>query len=277
MKIKNIFDSWFLRILMVLVVLAFGIFLDTILHGIIFHFQGLFTLLFLLVGMIGIEYMRGGSYHTVGFPLDLMTVLEIMYGVFLGIIPIASLIVIMSVLDVAEITYGSTLFADGIVAIIIYAVIEELIFRGMIFQACVDRFSFVPTAVIFSALFAFAHFANPSFDYVSMINTFLAGLLFSYARFHMHSLWLPIALHVSWNLTLFTTGMTLSGLEISESFMKVNLSHNIPSPWFMSSYGIEGTAYCTLALIAMGIFISTIDVPPQRQARIFRMEYTISS
>lgn len=261
--------------MMVLVVLAFGIFLDTILHDIIFHIRGLFTLLFLLVGMIGIEYMRGGSYHTVGFPLDSMTVLEIMYGVFLGIIPIASLIVIMSVLDVAEITYGSTLFADGIVAIIMYAVIEELIFRGMIFQACVDRFSFIPTAFMFSSFFALPHVANPSFDYVSMINTFLAGLLFSYARFHMHSLWLPIALHVSWNLTLFTTGMTLSGLEISESFMKVNLSHNIPSPWFMSSYGIEGTAYCTLALIVMGLIISTIHVPPQRKARIFRMEYAI--
>lgn len=275
MKIKNIFDSWFVRILMFLVVLAFGIFLDTILHDIIFHIRGLFTLLFLLVGMIGIEYVRGGSYQTAGFPLDSMTMKELIIAALLGMIPIIGLILVLSICDLAAITYTSPYLVDGIIAIIMYAVIEELIFRGMIFQACVDRFSFIPTAFMFSSFFALAHVANPSFDYVSMINTFLAGLLFSYARFHMHSLWLPIALHVSWNLTLFTTGMTLSGLEISESFMKVNLSHNIPSPWFMSSYGIEGTAYCTLALIVMGLIISTIHVPPQRKARIFRMEYAI--
>ena len=275
MKLTNIYDSWIVRILLAVMLLSLGIFSEYVVQDII-PIQGLITLVILFAGMILIEHARGGSFHTAGFPLDSVTFQELIMAITLGMIPIVGLIIAMALFDLARTSYGSIFLLSGIVPIIIYAVIEELIFRGMMFQACIDRFSFVPTALLFSALFASAHIANPSFDTLSMINTFLAGLLFSFARYHMHSLWLPIALHVSWNGTLFMTGMTLSGLEISESFMKVTLSHDIPSPWFMSPYGIEGTAYCTLALIAMGIFISTIHVPPQRQARIFRMEYAIN-
>ncbi len=276
MNQKNIYNSWIVRILLMVLLLSFGILLDYLINDIITN-QGLFTILFLFAGMIVIEYARGGSFHTAGFPLDTKTLQEMMLAVVLGMMPIVGLIIVLSFFDLAHISYCSTFPLSGIVPIIMYAIIEELIFRGMIFQACIDRFSFAPTALLFSTIFATAHISNPSFDVLSMINTFLAGLLFSFARYHMRSLWLPIVLHISWNCTLFMTGMTLSGLEISESFMKINLSYDIPSPWLMSSYGIEGTAYCTLALIAMGIIISTIDVPPQRQARIFRMEYTISS
>lgn len=68
MNQKNIYNSWIVRILVMVLLLSFGILLDYLINDII-TIQGLFTVLFLFAGMIVIEYARGGSFHTAGFPL----------------------------------------------------------------------------------------------------------------------------------------------------------------------------------------------------------------
>jgi len=231
--------------------------------------------LVILSGMLLLEYLRGGSYHTLGIPFDTTTFLDILYGIIFGIVPIALFLLILGALSKIDISLGSFDSAGGIFSIVIVASLEELMFRGVLFQACVDRFSFIPVAFVFSMLFSLAHLTNPSFDEVSMLNTFLAGLLFSYAWYHTRALWLPIALHVSWNLSLYVTGLVLSGIEIHDSLFLVTISEDVPIPWLNSTYGIEGTVYCTIILITMIYGISKVHVEPKRMARLFRMQYNI--
>ncbi|MFZ9760280.1 MAG: CPBP family intramembrane glutamic endopeptidase [Candidatus Kapaibacteriota bacterium] len=273
MNSTHIFHSWYSRVIAFILVIAFGYGIE-ILFAYTLNMFGI-SFLIMFFGMIGIEYARGGTYQTIGFPLDKNTMSDLFIGFMLGSIPIIMLIAGLNVCDLCDITLTNNVMISGIFSIVIYAIVEELLFRGMIFQACVERFSFIPTAIVFSLVFASAHVFNPSFDTLSMVNTLLAGLLFSYAWYHTRSLWLPIAIHIAWNLTLFVTGMTLSGIDSQQSIFSVNIMDVNLTPWLHSRYGIEGTVYCTLMLLLMGFVISKISVPPQRFARLFHLEYRI--
>jgi hypothetical protein len=122
-----------------------------------------------------------------------------------------------------------------------------------------------------------AHLANPNFEPIAMLNTFLVSLVFSYSWYHTRGLWLPILLHISWNLMLYLMGMTLSGMELKNSLFLTSLSIEIPTPWLNSYYGIEGTVYCTIVLILFFPIIHMLPQSPYRMAGFFRLNYAIQS
>ena len=64
-----------------------------------------------------------------------------------------------------------------------------------------------------AAIFALLHAFNPGFGLTALLGLFLAGLLFAQAYMVTRQLWLPIALHLSWNFAegpLF--GFPVSGM-----------------------------------------------------------------
>ncbi|MFM8280023.1 MAG: lysostaphin resistance A-like protein [Bacteroidota bacterium] len=275
MNTNRIFNFWFVRVIAFLLIAVGGMIVEYLIGNAFNLKNSGFAPLFILIGMTSIEYLRGGSIHTVGFSFDEKTHSDLIFGFMLGSLPIVVYIMILYAFQLVQISDVKDIVPSGMVSIIMFAILEELLFRGMIFQACVERFSFPSMSLHFSALFASAHVLNPSFDLLSMLNTFLAGLLFSYAWYHSRSLWLPIAIHIGWNLTLYMTGLTLSGLDTTASFIIVNIHPNVWQPWLNSAYGIEGTVYCTVMLIFMGFIISNISIAPQRYARFFDLEYYI--
>src|SRR5690606_10462502 len=75
-----------------------------------------------------------------------------------------------------------------------------------------------------SAIFALLHGFNPGFGLTALLGLFLAGLLFAQAYIVTRQLWLPIALHLSWNFAegpLF--GFPVSGLP-GEGLLTVQLA-----------------------------------------------------
>jgi membrane protease YdiL (CAAX protease family) len=78
-----------------------------------------------------------------------------------------------------------------IVGVIVAPVVEELFFRGFLFQGFRQRYGWVNGALLSSAIFAVAHL-----DPVALIPTFILGVLLAYMYHRTDSVWIPILLHV---------------------------------------------------------------------------------
>jgi membrane protease YdiL (CAAX protease family) len=96
---------------------------------------------------------------------------------------------------------------------VLVAFSEEIFARGWIFQV-LEKGRGTRWAVIGSAaIFALLHGFNPGFGLAALVGLFVAGLLFAQAFIVTRQLWLPVALHLSWNFAqgpIF--GFPVSGL-----------------------------------------------------------------
>ena len=90
--------------------------------------------------------------------------------------------------------------AASVVSWLIISFNEELAFRGYIMQRLSQAWG-MPAAVVASSLiFAMVHMFNPNFRPLAMLSLFAAGLLLACAYLVSRSLWLPIGVHLGWNL-----------------------------------------------------------------------------
>jgi membrane protease YdiL (CAAX protease family) len=141
-------------------------------------------------------------------------------------------------------------FLFGFLFFVIAASAEELIFRGFPFQALAHNQSGATAIVITALLFSLAHLTNPGASVLSSINTFLAGIWLGVACLLTRSLWLPTALHWSWNFAMvFIFGLPVSGLtELSRLSW---LRGVVGEPAWLSGggYGPEAGVAATFALL----------------------------
>jgi hypothetical protein len=85
---------------------------------------------------------------------------------------------------------------------IISGVVEELMFRGVLFRIVEDGFGSLVALVISGALFGGLHITNPHATLVSSAAIAIeAGPLFGAAYMATRRLWVPIGLHFGWNFT----------------------------------------------------------------------------
>jgi len=86
------------------------------------------------------------------------------------------------------------------VATIQSPLVEEVIFRGFLFQTLTDRWGLRISIFLSSLLFGILHLTSLE-DLVwwaAIISTFLAGLMFVQAYLVRKSLWIPIGIHFGW-------------------------------------------------------------------------------
>ena len=73
--------------------------------------------------------------------------------------------------------------------------VEELFFRGFLFQGLASRYGVLMGATVSSAVFAVSHLMVGA-----MLPIFVTGLLFAWVYARSRSLWLPMAAHSAQNL-----------------------------------------------------------------------------
>jgi membrane protease YdiL (CAAX protease family) len=100
-------------------------------------------------------------------------------------------------------------------AFIWVALLEELLFRGFLFQRLVDGIGRWPGLLAMAVLFALAHWGNPGMDGATLawasIDTVLGALLLGLAYLRTGSLALPIGIHFGWNWAQGALGFDVSG------------------------------------------------------------------
>lgn len=126
---------------------------------------------------------------------------------------------------------------------------EELLFRGYPFQRLVDSGGPLAAVAAVSVLFGLAHLRNPSHNWISTVNTILAGVLLAVCYLRTRALWLPIGLHFTWNYFQgFVLGLPVSGWAMPEPI----LAARIHGPAWLTggAYGPEGS------ILSLGIILA---------------------
>lgn len=151
---------------------------------------------------------------------------------------------------------GKTLLVSGLV-FIIAAAGEEALFRGYPLQTMARSHLAGVAIIITSIIFSYGHLSNPNVvPGFTFINTALAGLWLAVAYLRTRSLWFPLGIHWAWNWTMGAVlGLPVSGIERLTPHPLLRATDLGPAWLTGGTYGIEGGAACTLALLLSTIFI----------------------
>lgn len=151
---------------------------------------------------------------------------------------------------------AETLIFSGLLFILLAAA-EEAVFRGYPLQtmtrAHLTWLAIIITAVIFSS----GHLDNPNVvPGFTFANTAIAGVWLALAYLKTRSMWFPLGIHWAWNWTMSAVlGIPVSGITRVAPDPLLRASDIGPAWLTGGSYGIEGGAACTIALLISALFI----------------------
>ncbi len=141
------------------------------------------------------------------------------------------------------------------ISLFCYAAMEELAFRGIIFQALNEKIGAVFSTLIMSGLFAIVHLANPGMTLIAFSNVLLAGVLLSVMYLKTQSLWLPIFFHFFWNYsTVAILDTPVSGMSSFQSLAIFDWTiptSKVATLILGGNFGIEGGLATSFILILL--------------------------
>ena len=151
---------------------------------------------------------------------------------------------------------GKTLLISCLV-FIPAAAAEEIVFRGYPLQTMTRAHLAWVGLILTSILFAWVHLSNPNVvPGFTLVNTTLAGIWLGVAYLRTRSLWFPLGIHWSWNWMMGAVlGLPVSGIEKLTPEPLLRATDAGPAWLTGGTYGIEGGAACTIALVLSTIFI----------------------
>jgi uncharacterized protein len=128
------------------------------------------------------------------------------------------------------------------------AAMEEVAFRGYPFQALIKAIGPWGASLALALLFGGIHLSNPNASAFGFLNTALVSILLSIAYLRTGYLWMPIGIHVAWNLVLGTVfGLPVSGVNIFAVIVKGKAEG---SPLVTGGdYGIEASLVCAIVIL----------------------------
>ena len=208
--------------------------------------------------------LEGRPFHTLGLSLAPGWLLDASVGMAwgAGVISVAAFFLFVSRAasfpPLASRSFSHFVFLS--VFFLLSSSFEELTFRGYALQRAAVSFGPVAAALVSSALFGWAHLANPQATLLSSLNTALAGLLLAAARLRSRALWMPIGLHFAWNLFLGPV------LEFPVSGYSFGAAGVIASPSRMAwlsggAYGPEGGLVLTLVVAVAILLLIRFPLP----------------
>lgn len=129
---------------------------------------------------------------------------------------------------------------------IMVGVLEELIFRGVLFRITEQALGSTAALLISAALFGLAHMGGEGFGAVAIAATVLAGAMLSAAYMLTGRLWLCIGIHVAWNYTLGAVFSIAVSSHASHGLIDASLSG---PDWITGGvYGLEGSVVTLLVI-----------------------------
>lgn len=138
-----------------------------------------------------------------------------------------------------------------LIEMILVAVGEEVIFRGILYRMIAQRWSYIPALVVSALFFGLIHIFNPGATLWSAIAIAIeAGLLLGMAYEYSQTLWLPIGIHWGWNWVQGSIfGFPVSGQDFGASLIQSSTS----GPDLISG-GIFGAEASVIAVLVGIVF-----------------------
>ena len=137
------------------------------------------------------------------------------------------------------------------------AIFEETLLRGIIFRIVEEKLGSYISLAISAIIFGGAHLLNPDSSVISTICIGIVGFMLGASYIYSRSLWLPIAIHFSWNFVQSgILGAITSGNEPTGSLFNTNISGvEIITG---GAFGPEGTIQATIFWLLVSIIFMVL-------------------
>ena len=136
--------------------------------------------------------------------------------------------------------------------------LEELLFRGFLFQRLIAGLGIIWAQLILGGLFAFGHVTDPELSLSAQIwgglDLVLAAMVFGLAYYRTKSLALPVGLHLGWNwFQGHVLGFAVSNHDQQGIFEPVVA--NMPEWLTGGSFGPEATIFAVVSEVIMLVIL----------------------
>jgi membrane protease YdiL (CAAX protease family) len=191
------------------------------------------------------EFSRAGAWRELGA------------GLVLGFALFATTIGILAMLGLYQVRGVRTDASLLIIPLAISVgagVIEEVIFRGVIFRIVESSLGTWIALAISSLLFGLVHLGNPNATVLSSVAIMLeAGLMLAGAYLLTRRLWLPIGVHIGWN---FTQGGIFS-VPVSGYALTGLVDGTLSGPDWLSGgvFGAEASVVAVIVCVSLAIWL----------------------
>jgi uncharacterized protein len=172
---------------------------------------------------------------------------------------------------------GVHVTADLAIAALLFAadaVVEEVLFRGVLFRLVEEWTGTWIALAVSAAIFGLAHAANPGATWVSSLAIALeAGILLGAAFVLTRNLWFPIGLHFAWN---FCEG-PLYGTQVSgHVVLSSALAARVVGPTIVTG-GAFGPEAGLAAIVTCVLVAAVLLIAAARRGRIAAPAWKLSS
>lgn len=153
---------------------------------------------------------------------------------------------------------GALAGAAGLIAVA--ALMEEIVYRGLLFRILENACGTVPALWLQALLFALMHIANvegdidPLAQATTVVSVVLLGALWTLLFVHSRNLWVVAAHHAAWNYAILLTGLPLSGLDDWREAAPIASVAQGPDWLTGGAFGPE-TAIPTMLLVAAAVVV----------------------
>ncbi len=178
---------------------------------------------------------------------------ELSLGLLIGFTAMGLVVFILNTLGYYNIIAIKSLykFLPTVAFILGAAVLEEIIFRGLVLRLIESWKGLITALVVSSIIFQVPHFMNIhtgiSPAILGVLFGLVTGLMYEYTR----RLWLPIGFHFTWNLVQPIFIKTLSGGKFVSLF-----ESELIGPEFLigSKFGLEVSLFSFIFLTLIGLY-----------------------
>lgn len=181
---------------------------------------------------------------------------EAALGVCLGAVMFALSIGVLTVAGVYHVDgFNPWPFVIGVVAgASISAVMEEIIFRGIIFRITEESLGTWIALAISALIFGAVHLQNPHASLQGAVAIVLeAGIFLAAAYITTHRLWFVIGAHFGWNFT--ESG--IFGAAVSGNSSRGLIKSTVTGPLYLSGgiFGVEASIVAIVICLAVAILL----------------------
>jgi membrane protease YdiL (CAAX protease family) len=176
-------------------------------------------------------------------------------GAVLGLLMMAVLMGVLVVTGLYDITLvGAAPAWTGLGLALQAAVTEELWMRALLFRLLWRAVGPVPAFAVAALVFAALHLANPGATVLAGATVTMAGLMFCALYALTGRLWVPIGLHLAWNLAQgYLFGAAVSGNDLGGS-IAVSTARPGSEAWLTGgAFGPEASVFALLLVTSVTV------------------------
>jgi len=142
-----------------------------------------------------------------------------------------------------------------ITMVITVSILEETLFRGIIFRIIEEKLGSYIALFISALFFGAIHLLNPNSSLIVVVGLAIqAGLLLAVAYMYSRNLWFPIAIHFAWNFVqgnIFGANVSGGGITNSLITSKIEGVELFTGGAFGPEGSIQATVFCLIATIIL--------------------------